>query len=355
MPQRGLLIAGWFFAAGLGFSAHAQQAPHALPADPSAQMDLSFYQGPKGTLAIRAVQGTKGGPAVSGDEAELILFHNNAPVKRYPLTLDARGSASVSDMPLAMKLRPMVRVRHAGVYYQQLGEPLDEGKPQASMDVLVYEVTETRPEWKIVLRQVVYDRQDDLTDVAETVIVENPTDRTWLGGPADAQGRRPTISLGLPPGASDVQLQRGFHGWCCTAFNNPELVVQMPLMPGTMTYQFGYSVHERDGQTDLRVASAAPIDHAVVYVPESDSVLQAVAIAPAGTEQVGGKPARLYQAKPLAANTPFGVTLAPLPKVPQTADAASSDDRRIVWVSAAGGAVAIGIIVLLAIKRVFLK
>ncbi len=315
------------------------------------QMDLSAYQGPKGLLAIRGIQGTKGGPAVSGNEAELILLHNGAPIKRYPLKLDDNGLAMVSDLPIALGLRPMVRVMHAGVVYQQTGEPLDASKPSASIEVVVHEVTDAVPQWKVVLRQVMYSRTDGGAEVAETVIVENPADTTWLGGAADAEGRRATVTLTLPANASDVQLEQGFHGWCCTAYKGSELNIQMPLMPGRMTYQFGYAVAAKDGALDLRVVAPAAIEHAAVYLADKESVVRTTALAESGTEMIDGKLAHLYTAEGLKAGDSMGVVLAALAAKPVVHAAAT--DRSMTWMGIGGGvlAAAVGGFVVLRMMR----
>jgi hypothetical protein len=305
------------------------------------QNELAAYQGPKGKIAIRAVQGTKGGPAVGGEEAELILLQQNNPVKRYPIQLDEQGVAIVSDVPLALELRPMVRVKHGGVFYQQVGDMLEPTKPNVPMEVQVFEVTETPPSWKVALRQVLFARNATGADVAETVVIQNPGDATWLGGTPDAQGRRSTVTLTLPPGASDVQLEQGFHGWCCTAFNGSDLAVQMPLMPGAMTYQFAYTVPAKDGQIDLRIVAPTTVDHAAIYVPEKDNKVQTTVLTPAGTELVDGQSSRIYQADAIAAGTTMGVVLT---GIAPPAVAAAASDSKGMWIGIAAAGLVLGAI-----------
>ena len=326
----------------LSGSAIAQVAPHATPAGKMAEMDLSSYQGPKGRLAIHAVQGTKGGPNVSGDEVELVLFHNNAPIKRQMPALDDQGLTIANDLPVAMALRPLVRIKHAGVYYQQMGEVLDATKPNASIEVKVYEVTEKRPAWKVTLRQLMYTRKDSGSgaDVAETVIVENPDDSSWLGAPADERGRRTTVSLTLPPGASDIQLERGFHGWCCTSFKDSKLEVQMPLMPGQTTYLFAYSVPDSAGSLDLRVSAPVPVETGALYVPQSDGRVEASGLSPAGTELIEGQASALYKAQNLTADAMMGARIAAAPAASR-ADKANTGG--LDWRLAAGGAAILAI------------
>lgn len=312
----------------------AQNAPHATPMPAGPEMDLSSYQGPKGKLAIRAVQGTKGGPAVGGDEAELVLFHRNAAIKRYPLKLDESGLAMVTDLPVGLGIRPVVRIRHAGVYYQQLGEPLDIANPVASMEVVVFEVTPTVPAWKVVLRQLMFERKESSVLIAETVVVDNPTDSSWLGGDADTQGRRTTVSLAIPSGASDIQLEKGFHGWCCTEFKDSNLNIQMPLMPGRTTFQFAYALPSPDGRIDLTVTTRAPVEHAAVYVPSGETVSQADRLRPAGVEMIEGSANRLYQADGLKSGDSFRIVIAAA-----VAAAPATPSSQLPWYVIAGAVV----------------
>lgn len=344
--------------AGVGGSrVLGQSTAGAAPAAGPREMDLSAYQGPKGKLAIRAVQGTKSAPAAGADEAELILFHNNAPVKRYPLHLDELGMTVVGDLPIALGLRPMVRIKHAGVFYQQLGEPLDTAKPNASIEVVVFEVTDKVPAWKVVLRQMMLDRKnakDGGAIVAETVIVDNPADATWLGNAPDEMNRRATVRLTLPVGASDIQLEQGFHGWCCTSIKGSELNIQMPLMPGKMTYQFAYSVPAKEGKVDLRMSAPAPIEHAAVYVPEQEQVAETTILAAAGSEMVAGQSSRLYQAMSLKAGDTAGlVVLAPAVAAPVQSSASSNPT--VFWTSIVGGVLAVGLVGFVFARRVLRK
>lgn len=295
----------------IGFSAGlAHQPPHGMPTEAPPQDELATYQGPKGDLTIKSVQGTKAGPAAGADEGELVIYRNNAPIKRYPFHLDDQGTTVVKDLPIGLGIRPLVRVKHAGVFYQQIGEMLDTAKAASSIVVTVYEVTDKAPDWRIVLRQVMYESKATGALVAETVIVENPGDATWLGSQPDELGRRSAVRLTLPSASSDVQLQQGFHGWCCTAFKGTELNIQMPLMPGKTTYQFAYTVTADGNKIDLRVQAPAVVEHAAVYVSPKDTVAQAVQLTLKGTETIDNQPAQLYQASDVKAGEAMGIVLA---------------------------------------------
>lgn len=294
---------------GVGWS---QEPPPMLPPDIARSME----QGPKGVLAVRVVQGTGGGPAVGGEEVEVILFHRDSPIKQIKSSVGDQGVLMLTDLPVGIGIRPLVRVKHAGVVYQDAGPEMDAANPKASMDVTVYEVTDDTPQWKVLMRHVATATSPAGIDVAETLVVENPADMTWMGGPADEQGRRATVTLNLPRGAANIQLIQGFHGWCCTAYESGELRVQMPLMPGKATYRFAYEVPITEGAVDLRSAAPVVVDHAAYFVPEAVSLGELALLREAGTDTMGDQRVRLLQAQGVPGGQAVGLVLTGLATAP---------------------------------------
>jgi len=294
-----------------------QEPPPLLPPDIARTME----QGPKGVLAVRVVQGTGGGPAVGGEEVEVTLFHRDSPVKQIKTTVGEQGLVMLTDLPVAIGIRPLVRVKHAGVVYQDTGPVMDATNSRASMDVTVYEVTDEQPAWKVLMRHVAAAQSPAGIDVAETLVVENPADQTWMGGATDAQGRRATVTVDLPPGASSIQLIQGFHGWCCTAYETGQLRVQMPLMPGKATYRFAYEVPTPDGSADLRTAAPVGVDHAAYFVPESASLRDVTLLRESGTDTMGDQRVRMLQAQGVPGGQAVGLVLTGLNPPPPAAPA----------------------------------
>lgn len=263
----------------------------------------------KGALAIRAVQGTKDGPAVGGEDVEVVIFHRDRPVQQINGKLDEHGLLVIGDLPVSIGIRALVRVRHAGVLYQDAAPPMDESRPEASVDITVYEVTDEPQPWRIIVRQLAAALVPNGIDVAETVVVENQGDRTWLGEPADADGRRATVRLTLPPDAVEVELLQGFHGWCCSQYTPPTLTVQMPVMPGQHTFRFAYKIPVRSGMSDLRVASGAPTDRSVFVVPASGVVASGHGAEQTGAETIGGVQTVRFEGRTHETGALVGLTL----------------------------------------------
>ena len=320
--------------------------PPISPVDPAAMSgDVPAFlkqleEGPKGMLAVRAIQGTKDGKSFAGDEVEVTLFHRDVAVKQMKSVLDDQGVALIGDIPVGIGVSPLVRVRHAGVQYQDSAPDMSPENTSAKVDITVYEVTDEMPAWKYVMRHMVVEQRAGQYVASEVVVVENLGDKTWLGEPADMLKRRATVPLPLPAGASDVELVQGFHGWCCSAMKGSVLQVQMPFMPGKMTYKFAYRVAPKDGVLDLRVAMPREAGSAAFFVPDDGTTLEPVQVSEAGADTSGSQKLKMFEAKAVPALKMVGV----LVKMPVKTVAVSAEKTEKTgvpgWVIAGGGVAA---------------
>lgn len=265
--------------------------------------------GPKGMLAIRAVQSTKDGAPVGGDPVEVILFHREVPLKTIRGTLDDQGVLLLGDIPIGVSVSPLVRIHHAGVQYQDAAPEMSTENTNAKVDIKVYEVTDEKPQWSVALRHMVVEKRTDGYVVSEMMVVDNKGDKTWMGEPPDLLKRRNTVPLPLPMGATDVELVQGFHGWCCSAMKDSTLQVQMPFMPGKMTYKFAYRVAPRDGMLDLRVTMPVETVRASFFVPDDGTKVETAGVSESGSDTSGAQRLTMFSADNVAALQTVGLVL----------------------------------------------
>src|SRR5690606_13889109 len=136
-----------------------------------------------GSLAIHAVQGSEGGAAVGAAEIEIDYYHNDRLFRQATGRLDDSGVVVLEDVPIALGVTPVVRLQHAGVTYVEVGPMMDAAHPEAVVNLTVYETTDDTPAWEIAMRHVMVEPSAQGARVAETLVVESPADRTWLGSP----------------------------------------------------------------------------------------------------------------------------------------------------------------------------
>jgi hypothetical protein len=297
----------------------AQLNPGAPQPQPQPDIEQILQSAPKGKLTVRAVLVSGGSTTpVPGAHAEVHLFHDNRPFRQLKVLLDEHGAAVLEDLPIVMGVVPLVRVEYKGLTYQEAGPQMDASNRESSIDVKVYDTTEQMPAWRIPMRHVIATPSPSGVAVTELVVIDNPSDKTWLGKEPDEKGNRPTVELTLPENTKEVTLESGFHGWCCTSFEGRTLHIKMPMMPGQASFRFSYKVAATQGSSLLSMVSPAPVDHMMFMLPDD-----ATKISPApdaadlksSTSSEGGVRARIYQCDALTPGQPAGLLVSGLPVI----------------------------------------
>lgn len=167
------------------------------------------------------------------------------------------------------------------------------------VDVTVYEPTQEAPAWTVKMRHVMVQATAAGLMVAEVVVVENPSDRAWLGA-AGADGKRRTVAVGLPANLRGLQVLAGLEE-CCTTLGPGELASAQPLLPGEQRLAYMYEVPAKDGQAEVRLSAAAPTQRLVVFLPNDGTTVTAEGLEAMGAMKMGEVAARAYRAQAVAA------------------------------------------------------
>ena len=140
----------------------------------------------------------------------------------------------------------------------------------------------------IELGHLVVEFASDGLAVTEMLLVRNSDDETYIGrGPAVASGKTATLRFPLPPGAKLVNVSESLMR-CCVMTTDEGLVDTMPVMPGTRTVLYVYTVPYEGRTWDLRRAFAYPTGGLHVFL--ADGVVE---VDVPGFSQEGGWRPRL--------------------------------------------------------------
>ncbi|MHC4787142.1 MAG: hypothetical protein ACYTE6_14400, partial [Planctomycetota bacterium] len=324
MMRRGCRTAG--ILAGLLAAGAWAQAPPETGGDkfplPDAPPDLGqAARAVRGSLAIRAVQGTPGGPPIGAAPVKIELHHRGVLFDTVETQLDEFGVTVLEDLPAGMDVQPVVQVVYKDLTYQQVGAMMNAANPQQSLEVVCYEPTDAAPAWAVRMWHIMMDRRPPGLLVTEVLVVENPGDRTWLGTPG--AGPKPvTTSFALHERAQDVALGRGFHDWCCTTHTPGSLLNHLPLMPETTEFRFSYAVPAEEDSVRLDIVAAAPADHVLVAFPDDIRVRHVEGLTLSGTDTSGPRPVVAYTAANLGRGQRLSLALTGLGTPPPAGDGA---------------------------------
>ena len=265
--------------------------PAGHPSMESLRAAASRPTGP-GTLLIRAVQGTKGGPAINGDAVIVELYGEGSTViKTLQTKLDAKGEASV-EIPLDAVCQPVVRIMHGGVGYEGIGTVMNRTHGSQQIDMTLAEATEKQPAWEAKMRHVLVEVTPQGLHVTEMLSIFSPGDQTWIG--AQASGKRTTLSVQLPTGARELNAAGVAEG--AMEIRDGKLVSALPLLPGVSELQVEYVVPSTDGKAELTITAPAPVGQMYVFIPDDGSTVTAVALESMGVRKTGDGNKRAYKA-----------------------------------------------------------
>lgn len=258
-----------------------------------------------GSLIVRAVQGTKGGPAIKNDPVSVQLLRMDKPTTQYDGKLDDHGAVVFDALPVGARAKALVTVKHAGIAFKGVSAILDNDHPDLTVAVAASETTEIAPAWRVKMRHVsVGPGEKGGLLVKDMVVVENPADRAWLGTPGPG-GERATVVLNLPAdvGKLDLPATADFDGR--SAKYDPKsgrVSVVQPLLPGITRYEFDYLLLPANGKVQLVVTSPQPTDQMVVVMTKQ---LADLCKTEGLTEMNVGPTRRMWTAAEVAAGAKF--------------------------------------------------
>ena len=292
-----------------------------------------------GNLSVRAVQGTKDGkPVPAGTTVTVELYQNDQVLDKREGKLDDSGVATFDAIPIVLGIQPVARVNYNGVDFEATGTAMDGTHPDQQIQVQVYESTETEPAWQIRMQHVMVQPTTDGMQVMEMIVVENPTDRAWIGK-AGADGKRTTTVFPLPAGAANVQLAGGFHE-CCVKTESDRIVNSMALTPGMSQFRVVYTVPVKDGKSELALTAPAAIAHAMFFVPDDGSTVTAQGLETGGVADMGNGKTRFYKAKDVAAGAVMKLSLSGITAHAESNEAPAASTAASTISSAASGQIA---------------
>jgi hypothetical protein len=302
-----ILLSGWAWAQHAGAEG-GNKFP--LPGDDLQEADAPASLPSKGSLAIRAVQGTPGAEPIGRTKVTVQLYHSGMLLDTIETQLDEHGVVMLEDLPVDSAFQPVAQVEYAGVTYSVVGELMDAEHPQQKLDVPCYEVTEETPPWKVRIRHLIVTPIAAGLTVTEVMVLQSSGVRSWLGTPRP-DGKRTTTVFTLPAGATEVTLGQGFHDWCCSTLEDGKLVNHLPLMPGTTLMRYSYRIPVTDGAAAIDITAPAEVESMIVLLP-ADMKVQTQELEPGTMPGMGDPNAQTYVASNLAAGAKANLKLAGL-------------------------------------------
>lgn len=264
---------------------------------PPLEVPTTQAESVSGTLMVTVVQGTKDGPDVKGDTVKLEMSYYGKLFRTYEAKLNASGRAVFNDVPVGVSLRPKVTIEHQGREFPAYGETMSPKRPDLAIRMKVYETTEQMPQIEVVMHHAIVKPLPDRSGYAvqEKMIIENKSDRVWIGKVV-ADGKRQTLPLTLPESVEKRE----------------EMDTSRPLYPGQSRLELHYVIPLRAGQSELVLRALAPTASlAIIKTDEADATVTPLDMEKGDQMNIpnSGGVMTFYVAKDLKAGQKVGIRI----------------------------------------------
>ncbi len=178
---------------------------------------------------------------------------------------DEQGRFAFDDIPADTDYIYLPGANRDGVHYPASRVRLSPQSPHARVNLAIHDtVTDPNP---LVLRRhdITIHPETDAIRVTETLLIENPSLKTYVGHPQQQGGRATTLRLSIPSDFRRTTFHKEFYGRQFTLFDG-RLVTDIPWTPGQREFAFTYVLPNEDRNRVWQRPVDLPCDHLRIEV-----------------------------------------------------------------------------------------
>jgi hypothetical protein len=128
---------------------------------------------------------------------------------------------------------------HQGIHYPGPQIRLDRQQSQADVELEVFDAVSTPSPLVIRHQEIALHLEPGALRVTESLQIDNPQKRTYVGLCPEKEGDPITLQLSIPPEFQRITFQQEFYGRRFT-LRNGKLVTSIPWTPGSRELTFSY-------------------------------------------------------------------------------------------------------------------
>lgn len=294
-----------------------------------------------GTLRGRVINKTMGGEPVAG--LPVILYEvaqgeqNSVPHQKT--VTDAAGRFEFTDLEAAPSTVYYPAVTYQDVEYFGPAIRFGDGEEAKTSDVTVFETSEEPEGIQVGMEHLIIEPSAGVLLVKELCMVQNESDRTYVGLKEVAPGKRGTLEFGLPDGYEQLSLGGDLMS-CCAVVKETALFETMAIKPGMRQESFSYQLKYRGRDYTFEKVAAHGITFMDVFVPDIGIRVEAEGLESFGSFNIRNQPYLRYGMKNIPAGSKISIRLSNLPAAPT--------DLR--WVALSGVAVVLALGIWFAVR-----
>lgn len=161
-------------------------------------------------------------------------------------TTDAQGRFLFDNIPADPDYVYLTGANWQTVHYPAQRIRLDHDQRQANVRITVHDAVQTPSPLVVRKHDIRIESKSEALRVTESLLVDNPSQTTYVGQPKKADGRAATMTLSIPADFVRTTFHEEFFGRRFTLIDG-KLVTDIPSTPGTRELKFTYVLPNASG------------------------------------------------------------------------------------------------------------
>lgn len=265
-----------------------------------------------GTIQGNVVNATANGGSVAGVEVTLTAYFGQTERNKVTTKTDANGNFQFTGLDTDSNYS-----YEAGTTYQKADYTADRvsfsGSNETKQVTLkVYDSTDKADAVKASAKQYLLSFGNGGVQVSETLVLNNGTDKSYIGSKEVGPDQRETSRYLPPSGAKNVQYGDTLMS-CCVVQQGAGFVDTMAINPGEVQKIYSYALPYSGTTLSFTSVLQQDVDQVQVLVPDTGAKASISGLANHGSQTLQGVNYQVFSAQKMPANTNIDVKLENLP------------------------------------------
>lgn len=204
-------------------------------------------EGPEaGSISGVVVNASQDGQVVAYAEVALRVMVDGQFVVAGETTTDGQGRFRFGDIPADPEYVYLAGANWQTVHYPGERLQLSGSQRDASIQLSVHDALQSPSPLVVRRHEITIEREGESLQVTEALLVDNPTQTTFVGQPKKDDGRAATLTLSVPSDFARTTFHEEFFGRRFALIDG-QLVTDVPWTPGEREVKFTYVLPDPHG------------------------------------------------------------------------------------------------------------
>ena len=302
-----------------------------------------------GVMRGSLVNRTPGGGSVADQVVILKTFVGSQERGETSSRTDREGRFEFSGLNTSSDYSYGVIAIYQEAEYPAGPRRFDAGATVMTWEIPVYEATPQGDNIRIARGHLIINVQENNLVVLQYFSFLNTGDRTYVGShPITPDGKKETLRLSLPTGATQVSSDEGLDE-CCAFRTDEGISDTLAVAPGNKDIVLSYQLPYKSSPVFLDLPLYYPVDAINLLVGDQNVKISSPQLQPQGVQDMGGQKYLHFAGKDLPANAELSLDLDNLPQ--KGVLGGRLDATTLRWGGAGLAALAIGFALFYSLRR----